>query len=262
LRERLFGAVQRISLQADGSSNSLILLAFAPIVKWESHGTDYALAWSIGTGISLRTDSNYGKELTMKTARIVLMCSVLLSLCSTAFAAEYWVIREKSGKCDIVKRRPADSSLIFKGPFDARKKAEVALKECRRRVGAAVEYWVVLRPSGALVIVDRKPSDTAVIVKGPFRERKKAEVLISESPRRGAAKPSEQPKMAPRRAPKEGTTLERKQMEQLKFTPERGLKERAVPEAKPAERPTSVPGTSQGPESPGSAGREQDRERK
>ncbi len=198
----------------------------------------------------------------MKTARIVLMCSVLLSLCSAAFAAEYWVIRGKSGRCDIVKKEPADRSLIFKGPFDARKKAEIALKEWRRRAGGAIEYWVVRRPSGALVIVDRKPSNTAVIVKGPFRERKKAEVVISESPRRGAAKPSEQLKVAPKRAPKEATTPESKQKEQLKFTPERGLKEGAVPEAKPAERPTSVPGSSQGPESPASAGHEQDRERK
>jgi hypothetical protein len=198
----------------------------------------------------------------MKTARIVLMCSVLLSLCSAAFAAEFWVIRGKSGRCDIVKKEPADRSLIFKGPFDVRRKAEVALKECRRRAGGAIEYWVVRRPSGALVIVDRMPSNTAVIVKGPFRERKKAEVVISESPRRGATKPSEQQKVAPKKAPNEGTTLERKQKEQLKFTPERGPKERAEPETKPAERPTSVPGSSQGPESPGSAGREHDRERK
>jgi hypothetical protein len=198
----------------------------------------------------------------MKTARIVLMCSVLLSLCSAAFAAEYWVIRGKSGRCDIVKKEPADRSLIFKGPFDARKKAEVALKECRRRAAAAVQYWVVRRPSGVLVIVDRKPSDTAVIVKGPFRERKQAEVVIKESPRRGGPKSTEQLKMAPKRAPKEAVTPERKQMEQLKVTPEPGPKERAVPEPKPAERPTSVPGSSHGPESPGSAGHEQDRERK
>ncbi len=45
-------------------------------------------------------------------------------------------------------------------------------------VAFAAEYWVV-RESGKLIIVEQKPADPAVIVKGPFPSRADAEVIVS-----------------------------------------------------------------------------------
>ena len=128
----------------------------------------------------------------MKAVRIVFVLAMTLVLCSAAFAAEFWVIREK-GRCVIVKKKPVDASIIFKGPFSVRKEAEVVVKECTPAAGVTVEYWVVREPSGALIVVDKRPSDPAVIVKGPFRDRKKAEVVIKETPRGSATQPERRP---------------------------------------------------------------------
>ncbi len=142
---------------------------------------------------------------------------------------EYWVIRERPGKCVIVERKPTDASIIFKGPFRARKEARVYIKECRGSRAAVVEYWVIREPSGVLVIVEERPSDPAVIVKGPFRDRKKAEVIVKETPRGGRAEPKRGP------------------AEQRKVGPDRPKTEQAVP------GPGSAPATERALPGPGPA---------
>jgi hypothetical protein len=183
----------------------------------------------------------------MKAVRIVFVLAMTLVLCSAAFAAEFWVIREK-GRCVIVKKKPVDASIIFKGPFSVRKEAEVVVKECTPAAGTAVEYWVIREPSGALIIVDKRPSDSAVIVKGPFRERKKAEVVIKEN--RGSAtqperRPAKQRKEGQERSPavqpKSGT--ERAPAEQPKAAPESrpGVQQKETPQRPPAVQPKETP---------------------
>lgn len=48
-------------------------------------------------------------------------------------------------------------------------------------VGFAAEYWVIKR-DGKLVVVESKPADAAVIVKGPFTSRSEAEVIVTNPP--------------------------------------------------------------------------------
>jgi hypothetical protein len=60
----------------------------------------------------------------MKTPRVFLACALVFALCSLAFAAEYWVVRE-GGKMIIVEHKPADAAVIVKGPFPTRAEAEV-----------------------------------------------------------------------------------------------------------------------------------------
>jgi hypothetical protein len=168
----------------------------------------------------------------MKLSRVLLVFALVLALCPAAFAVEYWVVREKSGKCVVVKIKPTDASLIFKGPFHNRKEAKVVVKECAPRGrAAAVEYWVIREPSGVLVIVQEKPSDPAVIVKGPFRERKQAEVVIKKSPRGGAVAPQRRPAEAPKVVPDRTKPSERLAPDAAK--PTEGVK----PPAPAGERP-------------------------
>lgn len=177
----------------------------------------------------------------MKAVRIVFLMAMMLALCSAAFAAEFWVIREK-GRCVVVKKKPADASIIFKGPFSVRKEAEVVVKECTPATGTVVEYWVIREPSGALIIVDKRPSDPAVIVKGPFRERKQAEVVIKETPRGSAApperRPAKQPKTGQERLPavQPKAGAERAPVEQPKAAPESrpAVQQKEAPERPPA----------------------------
>jgi hypothetical protein len=192
----------------------------------------------------------------MKLSRVLLVFALVLALCPAVFAVEYWVVREKSGKCVVVKIKPADASLIFKGPFDNRKEAKVVLKECapRGRV-AVVAYWVIREPSGKLVIVQEKPSDPAVIVKGPFRERKQAEVVIKKSPRGGAVAPERGPaerlKAAPGRTKPSETSAPgaAKPSEGVKPPPLSGERPGVT---KPSEKP--APG---GGEKPGGSSKEE-----
>ncbi len=64
----------------------------------------------------------------MKFNRILLACSLVFILCSLAFAAEYWVIRE-GGKMVIVESKPTDAARIVKGPFATRAKAEAIITQ-------------------------------------------------------------------------------------------------------------------------------------
>jgi hypothetical protein len=62
----------------------------------------------------------------MKFNRILVATALVFALCSLAFAAEYWVIRE-GGKMVIVETKPADVAVIVKGPFPTRAEAEVII---------------------------------------------------------------------------------------------------------------------------------------
>jgi|GEM_PF-2933365 len=63
----------------------------------------------------------------MKIARILLVGVLLLGVISVAFAAEFYVIKDPSGKMTIVENRPADGAVIVKGPFSSRKDAEAII---------------------------------------------------------------------------------------------------------------------------------------
>jgi hypothetical protein len=76
----------------------------------------------------------------MKFNRILVACTLVFALCSLAFAAEYWVIRE-NGKMVIVETKPADPVVIVKGPFPTRAEAEVII------TGPAGGGVVVPKPS-------------------------------------------------------------------------------------------------------------------
>ncbi len=74
----------------------------------------------------------------MKLSRIILVCAVLFALCSVTFAAEYWVIKDSSGKMVIVESRPADQAVILKGPFpDQSRSRGNNHSSCPRRSGGA-----------------------------------------------------------------------------------------------------------------------------
>ncbi len=48
-------------------------------------------------------------------------------------------------------------------------------------VSFAAEYWVIKR-DGKLVIVESKPAEAGVIVRGPFTNRAEAEVIVTNPP--------------------------------------------------------------------------------
>ncbi len=48
-------------------------------------------------------------------------------------------------------------------------------------VSFAAEYWVIKR-DGKLIIVESKPAEAAIIVKGPFTTRAEAEVIVTNPP--------------------------------------------------------------------------------
>ncbi len=63
----------------------------------------------------------------MKLIRMLLVLAFALALCSTAFAAEFWVIRGPGGKLVIVEEKPTDAAVIVKGPLPTRAEAEVII---------------------------------------------------------------------------------------------------------------------------------------
>ena len=60
-------------------------------------------------------------------SRIVLATLLVAAMCSTGFAAEFWVIKDTSGKLIIVEEKPADTEMVVKGPFASRADAEVII---------------------------------------------------------------------------------------------------------------------------------------
>jgi hypothetical protein len=62
-----------------------------------------------------------------RTGRILLICGVFFALLSLSFAAEFYVIKDSSGKMIVVDKRPADAAVIVKGPFPTRAEAEVII---------------------------------------------------------------------------------------------------------------------------------------
>ncbi len=62
----------------------------------------------------------------MKLTRVLVVCAVLLAMCSVSFAAEYWVIKQ-NGKLVIVESKPAEAAVIVRGPFPTRAEADVII---------------------------------------------------------------------------------------------------------------------------------------
>jgi hypothetical protein len=52
---------------------------------------------------------------------------LIFGFTGTAFAQQWLVVRDKAGKCEIMKTKP--DSLILAGPFNSKVEAEKALKE-------------------------------------------------------------------------------------------------------------------------------------
>ncbi len=71
----------------------------------------------------------------------------------------------------------------------------VVIALCPYAFGA--EYWVIRDPGGKMVIVEQKPADAAVIVKGPFPTRAEAEVIITAPVPGGVVVPKPVPPAAP-----------------------------------------------------------------
>ncbi len=46
----------------------------------------------------------------------------------------------------------------------------------------AAEYWVVKDQNGKLMVVEKKPSESAMIYKGPFTHRAEADQIITTGP--------------------------------------------------------------------------------
>ncbi len=78
----------------------------------------------------------------MKINRVLTVCTLVLGICSLAFAAEFWVIRE-GGKMVIVEQKPSDPAVIVKGPLPTRAEAEVVIS------GPAAAREVVPGPAPA-----------------------------------------------------------------------------------------------------------------
>jgi len=128
----------------------------------------------------------------MRPIRILMACAVVLALSSVAFAGDYYVVRGDLGSFRIVDHKPFDSGAIVQGPFATRDEAyQVVIAGNPIPEGflggsgtMAAEpsrhaFWVVRGDLGSFRIVDRKPSDTAAIVQGPFATREQAYGVIT-----------------------------------------------------------------------------------
>jgi hypothetical protein len=81
----------------------------------------------------------------MKSGTILAVCLVV-AMCSVGFAAEFWVIKDASGKLVIVEEKPADTAVIVKGPFVSRSEAEVIVGGPVARVEGKAEGRVETPP--------------------------------------------------------------------------------------------------------------------
>ena len=63
-------------------------------------------------------------------------------------------------------------------------------------VSFAAEYWVIKR-DGKLLIIESKPADAGVIVKGPFTTREEADAIIANPPPGVVVTPGPGPALPP-----------------------------------------------------------------
>ncbi len=65
-----------------------------------------------------------------KMIRTVLLCVALVAFVFSSFAlaAEYYVVKDASGKVSVVDQKPADAKSIVKGPFSTKEDAEKEMK--------------------------------------------------------------------------------------------------------------------------------------
>ena len=65
----------------------------------------------------------------MKLSRMFLALGIVVMFCTVSMAAEYWVVKDKSGKLVIVEAKPSDESVVVKGPFKVRDEAEAIVTQ-------------------------------------------------------------------------------------------------------------------------------------
>lgn|GEM_PF-760605 len=127
----------------------------------------------------------------MRPIPILMVCALVLSLSSFAFA-EYYVVKGDLGSFRIVDRKPMDSGAIVQGPFASRHEAEQVIyvggpikegfleRETHVFLGPSAEqFWVVRGDLGSFRIVDSMPSDPGAIVQGPFANRIDAYAVVT-----------------------------------------------------------------------------------
>ena len=64
-----------------------------------------------------------------KISRLAVVTTVLVAfvLGTVAVAAEFYVVKDASGKVSIIDQKPADAKLIVKGPFATKAEAEKSM---------------------------------------------------------------------------------------------------------------------------------------
>jgi hypothetical protein len=65
----------------------------------------------------------------MRIARLMMAIGMVFVFCTVSLAAEYYVIKDKSGKLVVVETKPSDEKLIYKGPFKVKSEAEAIITQ-------------------------------------------------------------------------------------------------------------------------------------
>ncbi|MGO9116335.1 MAG: hypothetical protein ACLQPD_01860 [Desulfomonilaceae bacterium] len=65
-----------------------------------------------------------------KTLRccIIMVALIAFGMATVAIAADFYVVKDASGKMMVVDKKPADAKSIVKGPFKTKEEADKAMK--------------------------------------------------------------------------------------------------------------------------------------
>ena len=65
-----------------------------------------------------------------KTIRccIIMVALIAFGMATMAIAADFYVVKDASGKMMVVDKKPADAKSIVKGPFKTKEEADKAMK--------------------------------------------------------------------------------------------------------------------------------------
>jgi hypothetical protein len=58
----------------------------------------------------------------------VVMMALVFGISTMALAADFYIVKETTGKMSIVDTKPADAKSIVKGPFKTKEEADKAMK--------------------------------------------------------------------------------------------------------------------------------------
>ncbi len=59
---------------------------------------------------------------------IILVALIAFGMATIAVAADFYVVKDASGKMSVVDQKPADAKSIVKGPFKSKAEADKAMK--------------------------------------------------------------------------------------------------------------------------------------